>query len=154
MADTRARSAIDAPLAASGSARAVTVGISLGAVILVVALYGRVLGYDELVWTDSSQIGQGTVIRPPGRWTSVFTHPLHELGQEGAAGAGESRRASASVEGHRPNARQGGDGGQRHPPDHPPDSAPTASSHLVLPFGAPVARDRFSGPPGLRWAGV
>ena len=74
----------------AGSIGRIGGGIALAGALLVLALYARTLQYDELVWTDASQIGQGTVIRPPDRWASVFVEPLHDIGAESGRAIAQS----------------------------------------------------------------
>ncbi|MEE9608154.1 MAG: tetratricopeptide repeat protein [Myxococcota bacterium] len=50
----------------------------------VAALYLRSLDY-ELAWTDSSSIGQRTMIRPAGEVLDAFGEPLHRVAQRGDA---------------------------------------------------------------------
>jgi len=53
-------------------------------VLVLWGLYAGSLGY-ELVWTDASAIGDGTLLRPPGAVLAAFGEPLHRMSGRGAA---------------------------------------------------------------------
>jgi tetratricopeptide (TPR) repeat protein len=51
--------------------------------VALVALYARALDYDY-AWTDTSAIGQRTMLRPPGEIALAFREPLHRIPHRGA----------------------------------------------------------------------
>jgi len=51
--------------------------------VALAALYARALDYDY-AWTDTSAIGQRTMLRPPGEIALAFREPLHRIPHRGA----------------------------------------------------------------------
>ena len=51
--------------------------------VVLVALYARALDYDY-AWTDTSAIGQRTMLRPSGEIALAFREPLHRIPHRGA----------------------------------------------------------------------
>jgi tetratricopeptide (TPR) repeat protein len=51
--------------------------------VVLVALYARALDYDY-AWTDTSAIGQRTLLRPVGEIALAFREPLHRIPHRGA----------------------------------------------------------------------